>query len=145
MNDFPKDDMSNIFRTGVITNQKFIDRELALTEDGSKTIPFVCFQMESRFPIGLGEFHTEKTNVMLVGEDPVSAWRQYNPAPGDFVSLHYSIAYVKDGLLCVRVTRSSDLVITPLTQHQSQSAPKVQTCAAIDVFADILAKKKKGE
>lgn len=138
-------DQSKLFRTGVITSKAIISRELALSEDGSKTIPYVCFEMESLIPIGFNEIHKEITNVVMFGEEPVSVWKLCSPAPvaGDIVKLSYVTAYVKDGVMCVRVTNSEQLELFQKATH------KASTCDALAVFRrifeDTKSNKCKGE
>lgn len=138
-------DHSKIFRTGVITSKAFVSRELAISEDGSKTIPYVAFEVESLIPIGFGEIHKETTNVVLLGEEPVGVWKLMNPAPraGDIVKVHYATSYVKGGVMCVRVTDSEQLELIQKSTHNES------TCDALDVFRKMFeenqAKNRKGE
>lgn len=130
-------DQSKTFRTGIITNKAIVSRELALSEDSSKTIPYVCFEIESMIPIGLNEVHKELTNVVLLGEEPVSVWRMCSPAPsaGDMVKLNYVTSYVKDGCLCVRVLNSEQLEVF-------QKEKKHQATDALDVFRQMFEERK---
>lgn len=139
-------DHSNIFRCGCLTERRVQCRELG-TDNPDVTIPYVSFELESEIPIGFGQTNVEKTNVALIGVEPVTWWKGMVPAPkpGDIVRLNYCTAYVSGGVLCCRITMANQVEVVSQGSCEAQGAGNKQYQELInakDFFSEMFAAQK---
>ena len=138
---------SKIFRVGVLTDtptQEAILKEYLDSGEIRKT-PFLCFEVESEIPIGDTVPWKEKTNVILYGEEPVKMWKALEPVPGDNIILEHPVAYVKNGVLCCRVTSPDEFQVIHHAEWSAGADTKDFIEMADDFFKRLFAENLSNE
>ena len=87
----------------------------------------------------------EKTNVILYGEEPVKMWKALEPVPGDNIILEHPVAYVKNGVLCCRVTSPDEFQVIHHAEWSAGADTKDFIEMADDFFKRLFAENLSNE
>jgi len=93
-------DASQMTRSGKIASA--INSQKLKSPDGT-LIPLLFFELKSEIDLG-SEILEEKVNVLLQGEQLCEFFQSSTPKEGDEVLLLGAVAYVRNGVLCLRPT-----------------------------------------
>jgi len=112
------------------------------TNDIANSMRYVSITIKSSIQIGQNETVEEETKVLLLGEAVTNWWNGLTPAPslGDRIRISYATMYVRNGVLCMRVTEPDQIEVLPQKGEQPSVCSDVSetTITAQEFFEGIM-------
>ena len=136
-------EQSKGFRSGTLSAPPIKGRlYLDNTNDIANSMRYVSIAMKSTIQIGQNETVEEETKVLLLGEAVTNWWNGLTPAPslGDRIRISYATMYIRNGVLCMRVTEPDQIEVLPQKGEQPSVCSDVSktTITAQEFFEGIL-------